>query len=133
MTNMTKQRIKLNMNLLNVQLGSSPQEGQTLGEKKRTSGYKELFVPPDMSMVTKLLSKPDSPPSLDLGYDSGVEDGGEEEDHDEYDDDDDPFSNVPPKAANTEHTNPDSYAWAIMRLTVLHLAQKNLEALLLTA
>merc|ERR1719282_1696341 len=49
------------------------------------------------------------------------------------DEDDDPFSNVPPKAANTEASSPDSYAWAIIRLAVLQLAQKNIETFLATA
>ena len=38
-----------------------------------------------------------------------------------------------PQAANTEHSCPDSYAWAIIRLAVLHLAQKNIETFLVTA
>ena len=49
------------------------------------------------------------------------------------DEDDDPFSNVPPKAANTQHSDPDSYAWSIIRLAALNLAQKNVETFLLTA
>eukprot|EP00090_Calanus_glacialis_P031935 TRINITY_DN5300_c0_g1_i1.p1 TRINITY_DN5300_c0_g1~~TRINITY_DN5300_c0_g1_i1.p1 ORF type:complete len:2845 (+),score=1055.83 TRINITY_DN5300_c0_g1_i1:272-8536(+) len=131
-TNITKQRIKLNMKLLNVQLGTSPQDNSTEKAKKPT--YKELFVPPEMSIVSKLMSKTTLDTSIaDIDYDSGVESEHEGEDYDYDDEDDDPFSNVPPKAANQEHSDPDSYAWAIMRLAVLNLAQKNIETFILSA
>ena len=130
-TNITKQRIKMNMKLLNVQLGSSPQE---FTEKTKKQSYKEQFLSPEMSIMTKLMSKTPLDPSVaNVDYDSG-----EESDHDvpldELDDeDDDPFSNVPPKAANTQHSDPDSYAWDIIRLATLNLAQKNIECFLVTA
>jgi len=131
-TNITKQRIKLNMKLLNVQLGTSPQDNFTEKAKKPT--YKELFVPPEMSIVSKLMSKTSLDTSIaDIDYDSGVESEHEGEDYEYDDEDDDPFSNVPPKAANKEHSDPDSYAWAIMRLAVLNLAQKNIETFILSA
>ena len=130
-TNITKQRINLNMKLLNVQMGSSPQE---LTEKTKKQSYKEIFLAPDMSIMSKLMTKTQLPGSLaDLDYDSGVESDHEGELEDIEDEDDDPFSNVPPKAANTQHTDPDSYAWSIIRLAALNLAQKNVETFLLTA
>lgn len=87
-----------------------------------------------MSIISKLMSKPPLDPSFsNIDYDSG-EESDHDVDLDDYDDeDDDPFSNVPLKAANTQHTDPDSYAWAILRLAVLNLSQKNIESFLLTA
>ena len=132
-TNITKQRIKMNMKLLNVQLGSSPQDSASV-ERSKKATYKEVFIPPEMSIMSKLMSKTALGPAMaDIDYDSGVESEHEGDMDDYEDEDDDPFSNVPPRMANTEHTDPDSYAWAVLRLTVLHLAQKNIEQFLLTA
>ena len=130
-TNITKQRIKLNMKLLNVQLGSSPPEADQGRARKPT--YKEVFVPPELSIVSRLMAKT----TIELegvDYDSDQEaeadPGG---DHEYEDEDDDPFSNVPPKAANSEASSPDSYAWAVLRLAVLQVAQRNVEVFLETA
>ena len=89
---------------------------------------------PEMSIMSKLMSKatPDQNKAT-FDYDSGEESDHEGDIDDLDDEDDDPFSNVPPKAANTQHSDPDSYAWAIIRLTTLSLAQKNIESFLLTA
>ena len=130
-TNITKQRINLNMKLLNVQLGSSPQE---LTEKTKKQSFKEIFMAPDMSIMSKLMTKTQLQGNIaDLDYDSGVESDHDGDVDDIDDEDDDPFSNVPPKAANTQHSDPDSYAWSIIRLAALNLAQKNVETFLLTA
>ena len=133
-TSITKQRIKLNMKLLNVQLGTSPPDAVG-ADKSRKPTYKELFVPPETSIVSKLMSKTALDAAIqDLDYDSDEEPEADPGDNYDYDDeDDDPFSNVPPKAANNEASSPDSYAWAIIRLAVLQLAQKNIEAFLVTA
>ena len=133
-TSITKQRIKLNMKLLNVQLGTSPPDASGV-DKSRKPTYKELFVPPETSIVSKLMSKTSLDAAIqDLDYDSDEEPEADPGDNYDFDDeDDDPFSNVPPKAANTEASSPDSYAWAIIRLAVLQLAQKNIETFLATA
>ena len=127
-TNMTKQRIKLNMKLLNVQIGTPPSDSPL--ENERKPAYREEFVPPESSLVAKLLAKPALEPQLtSIDYDSGDE-SDMEDDVEDYDDDDDPFSNVPAKEENVEHSNPNSYSWAILRLAILHLAQKNIEKFL---
>ena len=132
-TNITKQRIKMNMKLLNVQMGSES-SSKDVGDKTKKLNHKEVFMPPEVSIMSKLMTKTAlDQNAADIDYDSG-----EESDHDGViddldDEDDDPFSNVPPKAANTQHSDPDSYAWAIIRLAVLNLAQKNIECFLLTA
>ena len=132
-TNMTKQRIKMNMKILNVQLGSqSPQTELT--EKTKKPSNKEVFLSPEMSILTRLMTKTTLDQSAAVfDYDSG-EESDQDVALDELDDeDDDPFSNVPPKAANTQASDPDSYAWDIIRLSSLSLAQKNIELFLLTA
>ena len=131
-TSITKQRIKMNMKLLNAQMGTSPQD--VVGEKTKKQSYKEVFMAPEMSIMSKLMSK-ETPEQnkANFDYDSGEESDHEGDIDDLDDEDDDPFSNVPPKAANTQHSDPDSYAWAIIRLTTLNLAQRNIESFLLTA
>jgi hypothetical protein len=80
-----------------------------------------------------VLSKPVLEPDLaDIDYDSGGE-SELEEDLDEYDEDDDPFSMAPVRTENQEHSDPDSYAWAILRLAVIIMAQKNIEQFLAIA
>ena len=133
-TNITKQRIKLNMKLLNVQLGSSGQDSSPDNAAERKPSVREEFVPPDSSLVAKLMTKPAMEGQLaDIEYDSGGEESEVEEDLSDYDDDDDPFSNAPIKEENTEQSNPNSYSWAIIRLAVLNLAQKHIEKFLSTA
>ena len=144
-TNMTKQRIKLNMKLLNVQLGSSPSAaGQDSSSgladnssfngsipAERRMALREEFVPPEASILTRILTKPMLEPDLAsvVEYDSGGE-SELEEDLDDYDDDDDPFSMAPVRTENQEHSDPDSYAWAILRLAIINMAQKNIELFL---
>merc|ERR1719369_2440071 len=80
------------------------------------------------------MSKPNLEASLgDIDYDSGAESECGVGDDTCYEEDDDPFSVVVPKAENVEHSNPDSYAWGIIRLAVLNLAQRNIESFLTVA
>ncbi len=68
---------------------------------------------------------------LALDYDSGCEsdDDVDYDDEDEAEDDDnlDPFSTAPPRAANTQHSDPNSYAWTLIRYACVKLAQTTLE------
>lgn len=63
MTSITKQRIKLNVKVLGVQLGPTPEgggpgaanaQGQNANEK---SSYREQFMAPEMSIVSKFMTK----------------------------------------------------------------------------
>ena len=62
MTSITKQRIKLNVKVLGVQLGPTPEggpgaanaQGANVNEK---SSYREQFMAPEMSIVSKFMSK----------------------------------------------------------------------------
>jgi len=143
MTSITKQRVKLNIKVLGVQLG---EKGATTGGstahpnnqtgtgsvnsdgEKQTS--REQFKAPEMSIVSKLMAKPllDGK-DLDIEVDSTA-DSDSEEYFDEDDEDDDPFANIPIKDENNQHSDPNSYAWCLMRYASIHLAQGILERFL---
>jgi hypothetical protein len=60
MTSITKQRVKLNIKVLGVQLGqqdpSQPQiPNQSNGTEKQT--FREQFKAPEMSIISKLMGK----------------------------------------------------------------------------
>ena len=63
---------------------------------------------------------------LDIDLDSTADSDEEEEDYE----DDDPFSNAPPKDANCQHSDPNSYAWCLMRYACITLSQDLLERFL---
>ena len=62
MTSITKRRMQLNMKILGVQLGTSQDSsggqsgipGQHVNEKQ---SFREQFMPPEMSIVGKLMNK----------------------------------------------------------------------------
>ncbi|XP_014244478.1 dmX-like protein 2 isoform X1 [Cimex lectularius] len=132
-TSLTKQRMRLNMKLLG-QFGS-PTGSQNMKEDKPT--YREQFVPPEMSMISYFLSKPTLPVevSQDVDYDSAgsdVSDMSEEEEEDVFEGESKEKKNNTDKE-NTEHSNPNSYSWAIMRLAVLKLIHDQLQSFLSVA
>jgi hypothetical protein len=55
-TSLTRKRVQLNMKILGMQLGSSAesQNGQMVQEKQ---SYREQFLPPELSMLNKILTK----------------------------------------------------------------------------
>jgi hypothetical protein len=67
---------------------------------------------------------------MDIDLDSNADSEGEELIEEE---DDDPFSNAPPKEENNQHSNPNSYAWCLMRYAAIKLAQGILEKFLAMA
>ncbi len=70
-----------------------------------------------------LLDSKDLEIDVDSNVDSDVDD-------DFSDEDDDPFSNAPPREENVQHSNPNSYAWCLMRYACIKLAQGILERFL---
>lgn len=135
-TSLTKQRVKLNMKLLGHFAG--PQSPNNMKEDKPT--YREQFVPPDMSMISHFLIKPavtgDNNEDEYDSADSVVSDV--EDDDDDEDVFNDPLSNDPKtsqasvakrkhRRENTEHSNPNSYSWCVMRLSLIKLAQIQLQ------
>ena len=141
-TSITKHRVKLNMKLLG-QFGSQ-QSSSNMKEDKPT--YREQFVPPELSMVSYFLTKP-----------SGIGDTNEDDydsadsavsDLDDDDDDEDvfadPLSNDIKKSQtaaaikkhrkeNTEHTNPNSMSWCILRSAIVKHAQNQIQTFIAIA
>ncbi|XP_017883774.1 dmX-like protein 2 isoform X2 [Ceratina calcarata] len=124
MTSLTKQRVKLNMKLL----GQFTCQQPNMKEDKPT--YREQFVSPQMSMISYFLMKPqiDREYADEIDYDSSdsaVSDlDSSEEEEDVFD------TNSKPKNKpkdNTEHSNPNSYSWCVMRLAIVKILQKQLQ------
>ncbi|KAL1506470.1 hypothetical protein ABEB36_005832 [Hypothenemus hampei] len=105
---LNKQRFKLNTKLLG-------QQSSIMKEDKPT--YREQFVPPDMSILAFLLQKPES-----TYYVTEVESENED------DEDEDVFesTNTVTKEVNTEHSDPNSYSWLVLKLASLRIAQNRL-------
>ncbi|XP_073977920.1 rabconnectin-3 alpha isoform X3 [Rhodnius prolixus] len=125
-TSLTKQRMKLNMKLLG-QFGS---QSGSVNMKEDKPTYREQFVPPEMSMISYFLSKPSLPEEAqDVDYDSAGSNVSDLSDEDEEDvfDGDGKDSRINPNKDNTEHSNPNSYSWAVMRLAVLRIIQNQLQ------
>ncbi|XP_037292444.1 dmX-like protein 2 isoform X2 [Manduca sexta] len=128
-SSLREKRALLNMRLLGL--------GPTTPHKNIQEGrptYREQFVPPQCSILTYLLTKPtpeQDPENYD--YDSAESGAEDAEDSGSEPDDDDIFDTTSTKpekrrkGANTEHSDPDSYSWLVMRIAVLRLAQKNLQ------
>ncbi|XP_040162057.1 dmX-like protein 2 isoform X4 [Anopheles arabiensis] len=142
-TSLTKHRVKLNMKLLGPFAG--PQGASNMKEDKPT--YREQFVPPEMSMVSYFLTKPIP---KGLGADEEEYDSADSavSDLDDEDEDEDVFNdplNNDPKASqvsaavrkhrleNTEHSNPNSYSWCIMRFALIRVAQNQLQSFIAIA
>ncbi|XP_065333652.1 dmX-like protein 2 isoform X2 [Cloeon dipterum] len=123
-TSLTKQRVRLNMKLLG-QFGS--QSGtQPMKEDRPT--YREQFVPPEMSMVSYFLIKPQPPVDTEyVDYDSAdsAESEVEEEEEDVFEGS--TTGNEREDKDNTEHSNPNSFAWCVLRLAITTLVQHQLK------
>eukprot|EP00094_Tigriopus_californicus_P002839 TCALIF_02737-PA protein Name:"Similar to DMXL1 DmX-like protein 1 (Homo sapiens)" AED:0.22 eAED:0.22 QI:0/0.72/0.68/1/1/1/19/158/2211 len=126
MTSLTKQRVKLNIKVLGMQLGNSQESGSGAVVQEKQS-YREHFMPPDKSIISQLISKPVlDPKDQEIDCDS-VEEPDENDSDDDTFEDDDPFSNIPLPAENREHSNANSYSWCLMRYASIRLAQGILE------
>ena len=64
---------------------------------------------------------------LDIEVDSTADSDNEETYSDE---EDDPFANIPIREENNQHSDPNSYAWCLMRYACIHIAQGILERFL---
>ena len=141
-TSITKHRVKLNMKILG-QFASQP-SSSNMKEDKPT--YREQFVPPEMSMVSYFLTKPSlSGEKGEDDYDSA--DSAVSDLDDEDDDEDvfaDPLNNDPKKSQtaaaikkhrkeNSEHTNPNSLSWCILRCAIVKHAQNQIQAFIAVA
>ncbi|XP_023723664.1 dmX-like protein 2 isoform X1 [Cryptotermes secundus] len=132
MTSLTKQRVRLNMKLLG-QFTSQP--GTPLMKEDKPT-YREQFVPPEMSMVSYFLIKPQLPAEAEcVDYDSADSAVSDLDDEEEEEDVFEGTSTNPkaPDRENTEHSNPSSYSWCVMRLAIMKLVQHQLQDFLSVA
>ncbi|XP_068622766.1 dmX-like protein 2 [Battus philenor] len=131
-SSLREKRALLHMRLLGM--------GPTAPHKNIQEGrptYREQFVPPQCSILTFLLTKPTSEQDPENNDYDSAESGAEDAEESESEaDDDDIFdtntnkSEKRRKGANTEHSDPDSYSWYVMRVAVLRLAQSKLQQFL---
>ncbi|CRK90097.1 CLUMA_CG003815, isoform A [Clunio marinus] len=136
-TSITKHRVKLNMKILG-QFGGQP-TSTNMKEDKPT--YREQFVSPELSMVSYFLTKPSlSGDTNEDDYDSA--DSAVSDLDDDDDDEDvfaDPLNNDPKKTQtaaaikkhrkeNSEHTNPNSLSWCILRCAIVKHAQNQIQS-----
>ncbi|XP_034672177.1 dmX-like protein 2 isoform X1 [Drosophila subobscura] len=128
-TSITKQRMKLNMKIL----GSFSQNSTSNNMKEDKPTYREQFMPPETSMLSYFLTKP--PPGTTECDDYDTDDSHESENEEEEEDDDDVnVSRTQLKAKdNTEHTNPTSYSWSILRLALIKISTHKIQELVKVA
>nr|XP_020461424.1 dmX-like protein 2 isoform X3 [Monopterus albus] len=81
--------------------------------------YREKFIPPELSMWDYFVAKP----FLPLSDSSALYDSDESGAEDDEDDDDAFLSDT----QMTEHSNPNSYSWALIRLAMVKLAHHNVK------
>uniref|UniRef100_UPI00398EA49C dmX-like protein 2 isoform X1 n=1 Tax=Pristiophorus japonicus TaxID=55135 RepID=UPI00398EA49C len=82
--------------------------------------YKEKFIPPELSMWDYFVAKPFLPPS-ESGF---MYDSDESIPSDDDEDDDDAFIS---DTQLQEHSDPNSYSWALIRLGMVKLALNNVK------
>ncbi|XP_062860822.1 dmX-like protein 2 isoform X2 [Trichomycterus rosablanca] len=81
--------------------------------------YKEKFIPPELSMWDYFVAKP----FLPLSDSGALYDSDESADEDEDDDDDGFLSDT----QMTEHSDPNSYSWCLIRFVMVKLALHNVK------
>ncbi|GFS07033.1 DmX-like protein 2 [Elysia marginata] len=126
--------------MFNMRVMSSGGPGQI---KHSSETFKETFVPPEISMVNYLMTKPFVPSAETLlDYDSDDSFASEDDnssDEDEYDDDDDDIitekkitrpTSLSKSKANVEHSDPGSYSWCIIRYAVVKSVISNFSTFL---
>ncbi|KAG5848989.1 hypothetical protein ANANG_G00105310 [Anguilla anguilla] len=84
--------------------------------------YREKFIPPELSMWDYFVAKP----FLPLSDSGALYDSDESGPSDDEDDDDAFFSDT----QVTEHSDPNSYSWALIRLVMVKLALHNVKGFL---
>uniref|UniRef100_A0A3B4CYA0 RAVE complex protein Rav1 C-terminal domain-containing protein n=1 Tax=Pygocentrus nattereri TaxID=42514 RepID=A0A3B4CYA0_PYGNA len=84
--------------------------------------YKEKFIPPELSMWDYFVAKPFLPPS-----DSGALYDSDESGASDDEDDDDAFLS---DTQMTEHSDPNSYSWSLIRLVMVKLGLHNVKIFL---
>ncbi|GAB6032390.1 hypothetical protein CHUAL_011029 [Chamberlinius hualienensis] len=120
LTTLSKQRAKFHQKLF-------AQGSQPAPIKEDRPTYREQFVPPDMSMVSCLMSKPHLPLDVEIDYDSSESVHSEDEDEDTDDDD---LSKTGKVEDCNQHSDPNSYSWCILRYAIVKRAKHYIEIFL---
>lgn len=124
-----KQRNQLNAKVLSQLRPNSPASAPN--DIQTSTVHQEVFVPPEVSIIAFLLTKPAveraaDPPYVDYDSDESIPSDDEADEDTEIEMDD------VVKRADTEHSDPHSYSWAILRLTTLKAAMKVMQQVLTT-
>ncbi|XP_043192763.1 dmX-like protein 2 isoform X3 [Amphibalanus amphitrite] len=134
LSSLNKQRAKLNMKLLGqLAPGSGPTTpGLTPPTRDEHPTYREVFVPPEASIVQLILAKPPPDPAGEteestFDYDSDTESLADDQ-SDRYGEEDDGLTEV-----NTEHSDPNSYSWKLMRFACMKLCKQKITQILSVA
>ncbi|XP_061426779.1 LOW QUALITY PROTEIN: dmX-like protein 2 [Lethenteron reissneri] len=100
------------------------------------ANFREVFVPPELSIWDYYMAKPFVASDDGLGYDSDESEESEEEEEEEDEGDEeadyDPILDKDDERASRrrsrerEHSDPNSYSWCLMRLVVVRLAITNM-------
>lgn len=143
----TRQRVKWNVRILPQLKSETPQAN--IREDRPT--YRELFVPPVMSMMSCFMTKPtlsdqcanldyDSAESLPSSDDEGAAPGSDEETgayHDDVFADPASVTTAGSKGrrresalSRLEQLDPGSYAWALMRYAIVRMANRSIREFL---
>ncbi|CAN0074622.1 unnamed protein product [Lampetra planeri] len=135
----SKHRHRLNMRIL----VTSPSPPSTAAPTQRAvspltpcANFREVFVPPELSIWDYYMAKPFVASDDGLGYDSDESEESEEEEEEEDEGDEeadyDPILDKDDERASRrrsrerEHSDPNSYSWCLMRLVVVRLAITNM-------
>ncbi|XP_056393355.1 dmX-like protein 1 isoform X2 [Hyla sarda] len=102
-----------------AQLAESPSAFASPVLDQGSSIFREKFIPPELSIWDYFIAKPYLPMSQNrLEYDSEDSQGSDDEEEDMS------FSDVQIQ----EHSNPNSYSWALMRLAMVQFVLQNLKS-----
>ncbi|RWS14486.1 dmX-like protein 2, partial [Dinothrombium tinctorium] len=122
---LSKQRMKLHMKILQQLNQEKPITAPNIKEDRPT--YRELFIPPQMSMLSYLMTKPELPDELiSLDYDSSESVESEDEDLDDKFGVSNVFTDMNKDEDDIKYCDREQYAWGIMRCSVIKLARMHL-------
>lgn len=132
---LSKQRRNLHMKILQQLNQDSKQSTNTQMNEDRPT-YRELFIPPQMSILSFLMTKPQLPDELiQIDYDSSESVQSEEEYDAQFDMsdnlyEDNLFNLGQQKDIASNQSTYDQFAWGMMRYAVLKLCKQHLEQFL---
>nr|XP_039251703.1 dmX-like protein 1 isoform X3 [Styela clava] len=129
----SKVRDKLNRKVLSYSLERKGSFSESFHSNDATS-YREKFVAPETTLWDWFLSKPliTFSGAEDISFESDSDNDDDDNDSISITDDEDEFGELKTEVKVTEHGNPNSYSWHILRLTVVRSVLQNLKSFLPT-